>query len=151
MGHTNESMYWKSTTLSCCMCWSPLNPSAPRWMKLWQSCRLIMPRKKLPRRWALLLLLPLRQEKKSRKPNNPSLLRPQLRSEDVLVCLWTSTPRTKLQIQQVILYQKVNYEAPIIFSIIRIYSLGSVVTQTITFFFFIVDSGFFSPHPRNWF
>lgn len=34
-----------------------------RWMKLWRSSRLIMPRKKLPRRWALLLLLPLRQGK----------------------------------------------------------------------------------------
>lgn len=34
-----------------------------RWMKLWQFYRLIMPRKKLPRRWALLLLLPLRQGK----------------------------------------------------------------------------------------
>jgi hypothetical protein len=56
-------------------------------------------KKEAAQRWALLLLLPLRQEKKSRKPNNPSLLRPQLRSEDVLVCLWTSTPKTKLQIQ----------------------------------------------------
>lgn len=35
--------------------------SAPRWMRLWRSFRLIMPRKKLLRRWALLLLLPLRQ------------------------------------------------------------------------------------------
>ena len=30
-----------------------------RWMRLWRSFRLIMPRKKLLRRWALLLLLPL--------------------------------------------------------------------------------------------
>ena len=29
-------------------------------------------KKEAAQRWALLLLLPLRQEKKSRKPNNPS-------------------------------------------------------------------------------
>ena len=32
-----------------------------RWMRLWRSFRLIMPRKKLLRKWVLLLLLPLRQ------------------------------------------------------------------------------------------
>ena len=32
-----------------------------RWMKLWRYYRLIMPRKKLPRRWVLLLLLPIKQ------------------------------------------------------------------------------------------
>ena len=52
---------WRLTTRSCYTCWSPPSLSAPRWMKLWRSYRLTMPRKKLPRRWALLLLLPLRQ------------------------------------------------------------------------------------------
>ncbi|GAB1291094.1 Polyadenylate-binding protein [Apodemus speciosus] len=44
---------WNSTTLSCCACWTPPSPSVPRWMKLWRSCRLIMPRQKLPTRWTL--------------------------------------------------------------------------------------------------
>ncbi|KAJ8780827.1 hypothetical protein J1605_000870 [Eschrichtius robustus] len=35
--------------------------SAPTWRKLWRSYRLIMPRKKVPRRWVLSLLLPLRE------------------------------------------------------------------------------------------
>lgn len=58
---------WRSTTRSCCTCWSPPSLSAPRWMKLWQFYKLIMPRKKLPRRWALLLLLPLRHGKTDSK------------------------------------------------------------------------------------
>lgn len=149
MGHTNESMYWKSTTLSCCMCWSPLNPSAPRWMKLWQSCRLIMPRKKLPRRWALLLLLPLRQEKKSRKPNNPSWHPAKVwRHPSLSVDL-----HTKNQVANSIghfvsegqlwsTYKFFNYK--------NIFS-GFCCDPDDNFFFLLWVLVFFFPHPRNWF
>ncbi|XP_057562216.1 polyadenylate-binding protein 4 isoform X2 [Hippopotamus amphibius kiboko] len=70
---------WRLTTRSCCTCWNPPSLSAPRWMKLWRSYRLIMPRKKLPRR--------------IQKPNKPSWNSAQGLKTSLLV-LWTSTPRT---------------------------------------------------------
>jgi hypothetical protein len=73
------------------------SPSAPRWMKLWQSCRLTMPRKSCPEGGHCCCCYLL--DKKKRVENQITPHGIQLRSEDVLLCLWTSTPRTKLQIQ----------------------------------------------------
>lgn len=65
----------------------------PKWMKLWRSYRLII-RKKLPRRWVLLLLLPLKQGQ-----TKQTLVEFSSRFEDFLACpVDLSTKNHKLQI-----------------------------------------------------
>ena len=109
------------------------SPSAPRWMKLWQSCRLTMPRKSCPEGGHCCCCY-LLDKKKSQKPNNPSwhpakVWRPPSLSVDL---------HTEGQVANSIghfvsegqLWSTYN------FSIIRINSLGSVETQMITFFLY---------------
>ena len=72
----------------------------------------------------------------------------QLRSEDVVVCLWTSTPRTKLQIHRSFCFRRSIMKHLENFNYKNIFS-GFCCDPDDNFFFSIMGSGFFFPSSQK--